>query len=78
MDTRQDSTYDRAASVFQRMPLVLHDGIPEIGADRPSTERASEELLDGDLGDPRGREEFRAAGHTPREVAQHTAHGESR
>jgi hypothetical protein len=48
----------RAASILLDMPLVLHNGVPaEAGVD--AEERAAEVLLDGDLGDPRGRAELR-------------------
>jgi hypothetical protein len=51
----------RAASILLDMPLVLHNGVPaETGVDAAAQERAAAVLLDGDLGDPRGRAELRS------------------
>lgn len=46
--------YGRAASILCQMPLVLHEGV-DIGSDAGAALGSLEDLLDGDLGDPRGR-----------------------
>ncbi len=51
--------YFRAASILQQMPLLLHCGVPGESGVESAKDEAVEDMLDGDLGDPRGRAALR-------------------
>jgi hypothetical protein len=57
----RDEDYLRAASILHEMPLVLHRGVPGEAGVEPAKDEAVEDMLDGDLGDPRGRSALRSS-----------------
>jgi hypothetical protein len=61
LQAEHDEDRWRAASILLEMPLVLHEGVPAgLGVDAAARGRVSEAVLDGDMGDPRGRVELRS------------------